>query len=351
MLTPPPKPKKVELPKPVLKTPVIEKKEKEKTGELTKVERTEEPKMKERKTRKGKPFYTCFEGFTREQVESVLGVLKEKDLGILYRKYGETLEEVCPQNITKSENVTIYQRIFPKLKKALAEKYLSKDEKQEEGEREERPVERKEEPSKEEGKQEKKHRRSLKSIYIYFKEEEETVVDFAISQLSEKEKQILDHLFGEDYHQPQKGTLTAGERAYLFRKVLPHLTTLIQSKKEIVSSEVKTIVPEDIFSTLPILPEEWTKEDYERMKTYLQRKEYQEEVSTLPLDACVVTSLALSMVGKREVSFNELKTLLGWTSEEVATALKQGIFQIKERFDKEVEEEEKGQVKKLGGLS
>ncbi len=209
---------------------------------------------------------------------------------------------------------------------------------------------------------EKKTRRSLKTIYIYFKEESEQAVDAAISTLLPKEKAILDRLYGEDYHQPVKGTITNSERTYLHRVVLPKMARVIAAGKGISDSIQKELVPSPTFrvsspsldnflASVPIPQEQFTKQDYEVLRTYLQREEFQQALQTLSLEEAVITALSLSLVGNKKMLPSEIAPLLGMTEEEVRQACQRGLFKLKETFDQAIEEAKDSYEKKLGGMT
>lgn len=205
-----------------------------------------------------------------------------------------------------------------------------------------------------------KKRTSLKTIYIYYAEDSVENVDYAIGQLEPDEKAILDKLFGNDYHQPQKGVLTCAEKNKLHKKVLPKMNQILLGIREgtIVvvkeslnkgnpnSGEVEAV---DLFCAMPSFHSDFTKEDYEAMRSYLMRDEFQDAIKSLPLEECVVAALSLSLVGEKPVSLSTISQLLGISSEDAVTMTKKGLFAMKETFDTKVEEEGNFHVKRIGG--
>ena len=106
----------------------------------------------------------------------------------------------------------------------------------------------------------------------------------------------------------------------------------------------------DTFSAMPVLSEGFTKEDYEALRAYIARPEYQDAVKTLPLEDCVVAALSLTMVGNKKVSFGVLAELLGMDEKEVEQIAKRGLFALKEKFDNSVDKAAEPYVKELGGM-
>ncbi len=337
------------------------------------------------KRQRGGNFYSYF-SYSKEQVDSVLSVITARELSIVQKKHGESLEEFHGgKSVTNSENVTIYQRIIPKMRKELAARYGELELEEKKQEESTTPLEvpapvvesvSTKEVSKEESMESSlespkassrpKTRRSLKTIYIYFAKENPLHVDYALNHLAPSDRAIFDHLYGEDYHQPQKGTITNAERARLHSRVLPKMTQTIEDIKAgriVLSEEKKPVeipVPtveevtsteeKDLFASLPILQETFTKKDYEALREYLQRPEFLEQVHNLPLQDCVIAAISLSLLGNKTVSPAVLGELLGLEEEEVKQSMKKGLFTIKEQFDQKVDEASSEYVKKIGGL-
>ena len=106
----------------------------------------------------------------------------------------------------------------------------------------------------------------------------------------------------------------------------------------------------DIFSAMPILSETFTKEDYQALRTYITRPEFQDALKTLPFDDCIIAALSLSMVGNKQVPFDVLAELLGIDEGEVEDIAKKGLFALKEKFDNSVDMVVKAPVKEIGGI-
>ena len=324
--------------------------------------------MKQERKR-GKLLISYFEGYTLEQVRSALYVLKESELQTLYKKFGETLEELHLEGMENRENVCISQRAIPKIRRELKNIYHNQGGMSQPSNPDEKKSSMPSSPKKEETS---KKRRSLKSIYIYYSEEKEEHVDYGISLLKLDERSVLDHLYGEDYHQPQKGKITPGEKAKLYRVILPKIAAGISEIKE--KEKLENVSHEKVTTTLPGVQEEFVREgeipprestfvhgltkvedsfskkDYEMLRDYLRRPEFQAALLELPLEESVITALTLSLIGTKRVSIATLAELLGIEKDQVMEDAKKGLFQIKKCFDFEIDNQGERFVKKIGGM-
>ena len=95
--------------------------------------------------------------------------------------------------------------------------------------------------------------RKVQTIYEYFKEYSEEMIDKVISDLNPEDKKLLVIRYGEDLHNPcQKEEWSNTKYNYQFYKVLiPKIRTLLETEKEkdIVKAkeeERKDIVQESI---------------------------------------------------------------------------------------------------------
>ncbi len=332
-------------------------------------ETPKEVPQKTRTRRSLKNIYTYFEGESILAIDYAIASLRPRDKKILDHLFGEDYHHPEKGTLTSQERNRLHQKVLPEMKKAInqfkKEEMTSPSEEKVEGKEEFAGLE--ETPKK----PPRKTRSSLKTIYIYFEEESPLAVDYAIASLRPEDKEILDHLFGKDYHQPEKGILTVQERNRLHRKILPEMQKAIERfKKEKTPVTVpletpkveltKEIIPpleekedtsiDDFFASVPLLQEEFTQKDYEDLKAYLQREEFQDEVRTLPLQDCVIAALSLSMVGNKPVTPSILASLLGMEEEEIKESIKRGLFAMKKRFDEEVDQASLEHIKKLGGL-
>lgn len=221
-------------------------------------------------------------------------------------------------------------------------------------------------PSEESPTKERRKRRDLTNAYTCFSGDSKETVDFALSLLTQEERDVLDIRWGEN----RRPFASVKERNKFFQVVLPKLEKNVIDIREgriTISVDTKNKLPEetpssttlqsklvdeqdDIFVSMPTLSTEFTKEDYEALRAYISRPEYQDAIKTLPLEECIIAALSLTMIGNKPVSFATLAELFGVKEKEVEEIAKKGLFALKEKFDTHVDMVARAQVKEIGGI-
>ena len=330
--------------------------------------------------------YTCFEKDSKDWVDYALYTLNQEDQELCALRWGS---EKRP--FTKSEQNRFIRTVLGRMEKTL-EKLRSGeitivgsytvsaqgDEKKEECQP---PIPEQSGNKGEElaPKKERRKRRDLTTVYTCFNGEPKETVDFAISLLTPEEKATLDIRWGEN----SRPFASTREKNKFFQVVLPKLEGYVADIREgritvderfpdeVISPSTAPLVGKqvavddvalsgsthpyqytegDTFSAMPVLSEGFTKEDYEALRAYIARPEYQDAVKTLPLEDCVVAALSLTMVGNKKVSFGVLAELLGMDEKEVEQIAKRGLFDLNEKFDNSVDKAAEPYVKELGGM-
>lgn len=337
--------------------------------------------------------YTSFANEPKDWVDYALYTLNQEDQELCAIRWGS---EKRP--LTKAETNRFTRTVLGRMEKTLEKLHsgeicivssytsngqdLSNDKKAEQP-----PLSNQGESKKEESapKKERRKRRDLTTVYTCFSEEPKEIVDFALSLLTSEEKSVLDIRWGEN----SRPFASTKEKNKFFQVVLPKLERYVTDIKEgritveerFPDEEVplgfvnpstfegtQTLVDDvvlsgsthtyhydenegDVFSAMPTsLSEEFTKEDYAALRAYITRPEYQDAVKTLPLEECVVATLSLTMIGKKQVSFSVLASILGIEKKEVEEIAKRGLFALKEKFDSSVDKVAEPYVKELGGI-
>ena len=66
-----------------------------------------------------KSIYEYFDGFTREEIDTVISQLSDKDKALLIKRYGEDLENPVKTDITQKEKNKFYSGLMPKIERVL----------------------------------------------------------------------------------------------------------------------------------------------------------------------------------------------------------------------------------------
>lgn len=333
-----------------------------------------EKTVNKRKRRDLSTPYTCFTEDSKEWVDYAISLLNNSDRALCDLRWKEKTRKLTPSETSRlSHNVlTKIERNLERLRTGeLTLPSESEDKKEPLGETDYTPEDKKESlgetdsnPEKgsnsEDIKTTRRKRRDLSTPYSSFSEESQEIVDLAISRLNDKDKAICDLKWGE-----VKRSLTSKEKNRFFQVILPTLQKTIdelkleQSLPELPESGVEvlaeaplapTLQEQDIFSTMPTTSEDFTKQDYQALRDYITRPEYQDALKMLPFEDCIIAALSLSMVGNKPVPFSALASLLGVEEKEIEEIAKKGLFAMKETFDAKVDEQAKPAVKELGGI-
>lgn len=334
--------------------------------------------------------YTCFANDPSDWVDYALYKLNQEDQELCALRWGS---EKRP--FTKSEtnrfNRTVLGRIEKTLEKlrsgeiSIVGSYTASAQEEEKNGESQPPVPEQNGNNGEEltPKKERRKRRDLTTVYTCFNGESKEIVDLALSLLTPEERAILDIRWGEN-NRPFASTK---EKNKFFQVVLPKLEGYVADIKDgkitfeerfpdeelplgfvspVPLTDTPTLVDDvalsgsthtyhyaegDIFSEVPTaLSEEFTKEDYEALRSYISRPEYQDAIKSLSLEDCVIASLSLTVIGKKPVPFSALADLLGLEEKEIEAIAKKGLFALKEKFDNSVDKVAEPYVKELGGI-
>jgi len=349
--------------------------QKEEIGEKEEETMKEESNSSKRKRRNLTTPYTCFENDPKDWVDYALCKLGPSDLELCAIRWGNE------RTLTRAESSKLSNIVLAKVEKTLEEfrsgkltvvgSYIASELSEETKGVEDSTTQSNTNPNK----KERRKRRDLSSAYTCFSEDTKETVDFAISLLTVEEREILDIRWGENC----RAFASSKEKNRFFQVVLPKLERYVVDIREgkiklpddgtttlDVPTPEKSVVddvahkgstvtyswtePDDIFKSMPILSEEFTKEDYQMLRNYISRPEYQDALKVLPFEECIIGALSLSIIGKKPISFSVLADLLGMESEEVEEIAKRGLFAMKEKFDNTVDTVAKEHVKTIGGI-
>lgn len=73
-----------------------------------------------------KSIYEYFDGFTREEIDTVISQLSDKDKALLIKRYGEDLENPVKTDITQKEKNKFYAGLMPKIERVLIKNRTAK---------------------------------------------------------------------------------------------------------------------------------------------------------------------------------------------------------------------------------
>ncbi len=302
--------------------------------------------------------YTCFSNDPEAWVDYAISKLDEKDRELCNLRWGAEKRSLTPKETTRLTQ-TVLKRVENTLEKLRSGEIVIGEEEKGLPNPSNNPAppvpeNNGEEPTKKsDASKERRKRRDFTTIYTVFSEDSKENVDYAISVLTDIERDIIDIRWGEN-----KRELTQKEKNRLRMVVLPKMEQTLEDIKAgkitipvaLELEKSSSSVEQDIFSAMPVSTEEFTKEDYQALRNYITRPEYQEALKMLPFEDCIIAALSLSLVGNKTVPFSVLAELLGISEGEVEEVAKKGLFAMKEKFDASVDVAAKEHVKEIGGI-
>lgn len=162
-----------------------------------------ERKKNSQQTKKLYSLYDYFSEYTFEQISSALSHLKDDELELIKKKYGEDYETGVRGSLTEQEARRMNQSILPKLRRVLEGKLIIKS----------------------------KVSKTARSLYIDFSGYTQEEIDRVLKLLPDEFISILKKRYGEDYLIYKRGTLDKTEQRKLNQKILPMIAKMLAGEE------------------------------------------------------------------------------------------------------------------------
>ena len=153
--------------------------------------------------------YDYFSMYSEEQILLALTYLKEDELELIKKKYGNDYKSGLRGSLTEIEARKMNQSILPKLRRGLEGKLAQKE----------------------------KEAKETRSLYKDFSGYEREEIDRILTLLSDEFIMILKKRYGEDYLTYQRGTLSPSEQRKLNKRILPMMTKMLSGEEIDISSK------------------------------------------------------------------------------------------------------------------
>ncbi len=254
--------------------------------------------------------YDYYGDYSREQVDFVLSTLKDADLRIIYKKYGEDLENPIEGELTYTEKARFYKINDQKIKPNLIK--LKK---------------------KGEDEMANKKRRDRSSYYTYFEEYDKEILDEAFKRLNPTFQENLHKIWGENLEEYNAESIKTsldlknsfqGSIAITVKRIAQKLN----QEKESKPSSVDNTQREEYILTM----QEFKNPIFDKVR------------ENMPLKSQVILSLKFGLIDEQYYSTEAISNFLGIEKEEVTTtvrnALKTYKANVKEALDIKLEQDE-----------
>ena len=138
--------------------------------------------------------YDCFEAYSKEQLDTVLKMLSDKDRDVIKAIYGDNLDNPVSKNMNMKDRSRFYGYLVPKIETLLIN-----------------PIE----------------QEDLKTIYENFDSYSREQVDAMLDKLSKRDKKLIKAIYGDDLDAPVFRKLTIEEHSEFYNFLVPKMEKLL----------------------------------------------------------------------------------------------------------------------------
>lgn len=288
--------------------------------------------------------YQYLPEYSEEEVDRVIDSLEDEDKDLLIRRYGEDLHHPVALRLSQGDRNRFYNGLVLRMRKTLSN---NREQDQEKGQiTPEIP------------------RRNISTIYEYLSEYKKEEIDKVISNLTDREKNLLIKMYGTnivsfsekellDKRQQQNSSSFSRNERYAFtHQLIPKIkASLEESKKDEKEGSKEIQVPQEIEKP----HQEERKESldtisYDDIKKIVTDPLQLQIMSHLTPEEAVVVSLELGLVMEKEFTIKEVAHLLKMDEDEVKSITKKGFSTYYKELNSVIDELEgpTPKAKKLG---
>lgn len=178
-----------------------------------------EIKEKEKTSKPKKDYsniYNFFNQYTKDEIDSAIENLTEKEQGLIRKRYGDDLTNPIFTKLNPKENNYFYNALIPKMKEMLESPNL------------------KIEPKK------------IKTIYDWFESYTKEEIDRVIDDLPDEEKILIMQRYNNDLNNPTFGKLSKQESNRFYNNLMPRIRKMLAcSNIKLISERKKETIKEN----------------------------------------------------------------------------------------------------------
>ena len=317
-----------------------------------------------KRSQKRKTIYEYFNGYSKEQIDTVLENLSKEDQALLRGRYGDDLNNPVPSKLNKKQLNKFYNNLILKINKLLASQSSTIKTKEnilnnEESNNSTKSFLKEENANNEKGEKvdmTKRTTKKIRSIYEYFDSYSKEQIDNVLKNLSEEEQALLRARYGEDLNNPVPGKLSLTQQQKFYsgliakiRRRLSKQNTEVRKNNEKIKQEEKAVVEntaencnkQDITNkeNVPIKQDikVMSEDDYTEMLELLRTPIFEQTINTLSIKESAIVALKLGYIDGKCFSDEYIAEFLKIEKTEIKEITKKVLLLYKENLNKFVD--------------
>ena len=317
-----------------------------------------------KRSQKRKTIYEYFNGYSKEQIDTVLENLSKEDQALLRGRYGDDLNNPVPSKLNKKQLNKFYNNLILKINKLLASQSSTIKTKEnilnnEESNNSTKSFLKEENDNNEKGERidmTKRTTKKIRSIYEYFDSYSKEQIDNVLKNLTKEEQALLRARYGEDLNNPVPGKLSLTQQQKFYsgliakiRRRLSKQNTEVRKNNEKIKPEEKAVVEntaencnkQDITNkeNVPIKQDikVMSEDDYTEMLELLRTPIFEQTINTLSIKESAIVALKLGYIDGKCFSDEYIAEFLKIEKTEIKEITKKVLLLYKENLNKFVD--------------
>ena len=317
-----------------------------------------------KRSQKRKTIYEYFNGYSKEQIDTVLENLSKEDQALLRGRYGDDLNNPVPSKLNKKQLNKFYNNLILKINKLLASQSSTIKTKEnilnnEESNNSTKSFLKEENDNNEKGERidmTKRTTKKIRSIYEYFDSYSKEQIDNVLKNLTKDEQALLRARYGEDLNNPVPGKLSLTQQQKFYsgliakiRRRLSKQNTEVRKNNEKIKPEEKAVVEntaencnkQDITNkeNVPIKQDikVMSEDDYTEMLELLRTPIFEQTINTLSIKESAIVALKLGYIDGKCFSDEYIAEFLKIEKTEIKEITKKVLLLYKENLNKFVD--------------
>ncbi len=325
---------------------------------------------KENMGRNIETIYKCFNDYTKEQVDTMLKKLSDKEKSLIELRYGKDLNNPVAGKLDRKQTNEFYGNLIPKMRELLSNSNNVKKTRDKEIEANENTLGNlKINQQSESNVKEKKLNmtKKIRTIYEYFNTYTKEQIDIILKKLSEEEKSLIEARYGKDLNNPVAGKLDRKQTNEFYGSLIPKIRRRLFNSnnvkktrdKEIETNEntLGNLKTNEVKALTKILNENcsyinipekenistrkdievMTKEDYIKILELLRTPIFSKMMDMYSPKEILIASLKLGYVDGKCFSNASISEFLGVDSQEIINTTKTILLAYKEKINQAID--------------
>ena len=265
-----------------------------------------------------KTIYELLSNYTKEDIDRAIAELPKEDLIILYKRYGNNLENPIKTSLNKEESYKFYHGTLIKLKTLLKKK---------------------------DGVTAKRNLTIYELLRDYSKEK----IDNIITKLNKDEIDLLHKKYGEDLEHPVYNKIDNKSRNKLYGTIKKIKRLIEKNEKQAINNSVEfTNIIKNISKVGNINKNnEISKSDYIKMMEFIKNPLFKDFLNGYSPEEKIIISLRLGFINNKEFSIDAIANFLEVDESIVRDVIKKCLVGYKDMVNELFDNYIKNEIKKL----